>query len=69
MNSRLFVIRGQPADVLPNLFKEWGTTYLSFEADPEPFGKVRDQNIEAMCKELGVTVVKETSHTLYDLDR
>ena len=36
LNSRLFVIRGQPADVLPTLFKEWGTTYFTFEEDPEP---------------------------------
>ncbi|KAK9879637.1 hypothetical protein WA026_006702 [Henosepilachna vigintioctopunctata] len=66
-NSRLFVIRGQPADALPKLFKEWGTTYLSFEEDPEPFGQVRDNNITALCKELGITVVQRVSHTLYDL--
>ena len=34
--------RGQPADVLPSLFKEWGTTYFTFEEDPEPFGRVQD---------------------------
>lgn len=42
--------RGQPADVLPSLFKEWGTTYFTFEEDPEPFGRVRDNNIVAMCR-------------------
>nr|XP_023017756.1 cryptochrome-2-like [Leptinotarsa decemlineata] len=55
LNSRLFVIRGQPADALPKLFKEWGTTVLTFEEDPEPFGKVRDHNITALCRELGIT--------------
>ncbi len=30
--------------------------------------QVRDKNIVAMCKELGITVVKETSHTLYNLE-
>lgn len=69
LNSRLFVIRGQPADVLPRLLKSWGVTYLSFESDPEPFGHIRDHNVEAMCRELGITVVKENSHTLYDLDK
>jgi len=69
LNSRLFVIRGQPADVLPNLFKEWGTTYFTFEEDPEPFGRVRDQNIVAMCKEMGISVTHEHSHTLYNLDK
>lgn len=56
LNSRLFVIRGQPADALPKLFKEWGTTSLTFEEDPEPFGRVRDHNITTLCTELGITV-------------
>ncbi|XP_066582661.1 cryptochrome-1 [Prorops nasuta] len=68
LNSRLFVIRGQPADALPKLFKEWGTTNLTFEEDPEPFGRVRDHNISALCKELGISVVQNVSHTLYKLD-
>lgn len=68
LNSRLFVIRGQPADALPKLFKQWGTTCLSFEEDPEPFGKVRDDNIAALCKESNITVIKTVSHTLYDLE-
>lgn len=68
-NSRLFVIRGQPADALPKLFKEWGTTNLTFEEDPEPFGRVRDQNIMTMCKELSISVVSMVSHTLYELEK
>ncbi|XP_076753241.1 (6-4)-photolyase isoform X1 [Xylocopa sonorina] len=68
LNSRLFVIRGQPADALPKLFKEWGTTNLTFEEDPEPFGRVRDHNISALCNELGISVVQKVSHTLYKLD-
>lgn len=69
LNSRLFVIRGQPADALPKLFKEWGTTSLSFEEDPEPFGRVRDHNITTMCQELGIKVVQRVSHTLYHLQK
>ena len=69
MNSRLFVVRGQPADALPSLFKQWNINYLSFEEDPEPFGKVRDQNITAMCKENGIKVVTEKIHTLFDLEK
>ncbi|KAG4065954.1 hypothetical protein HA402_006672 [Bradysia odoriphaga] len=68
LNSRLFVIRGQPADALPKLFRQWGTTCLTFEEDPEPFGKVRDDNIAALCKESNITVIKTVSHTLYDLE-
>ncbi|KAK4880120.1 hypothetical protein RN001_008266 [Aquatica leii] len=68
MNSRLFVVRGQPADALPKLFKEWGTTSLTFEEDPEPFGRVRDHNIITICQEMGITVIQKVSHTLYYLD-
>ena len=49
--------------------KEWGTTYFTFEEDPEPFGRVRDLIIVAMCKEMGINVTHEHSHTLYNLDR
>ncbi|XP_064599756.1 cryptochrome-1-like [Liolophura sinensis] len=69
LNSRLFVIRGQPADVFPKLFKEWKITTLSFEEDPEPFGKERDAAICQLAKEAGIEVICRTSHTLYNLQR
>ncbi|KAG6461010.1 hypothetical protein O3G_MSEX012372 [Manduca sexta] len=68
LNSRLFVVRGQPADALPKLFREWGTTALTFEEDPEPYGRVRDHNIMSKCREVGITVISRVSHTLYKLD-
>ncbi|XP_074597049.1 (6-4)-photolyase [Brevipalpus obovatus] len=68
LGSRLFVIRGQPAEVFPPLFKEWSITHMSFEEDPEPFGKIRDQKIARMCDEMGIQVISRTSHTLYKLD-
>ncbi|EPY87950.1 cryptochrome-1 [Camelus ferus] len=69
LNSRLFVIRGQPADVFPRLFKEWNITKLSIEYDSEPFGKERDAAIKKLATEAGVEVIVRTSHTLYDLDK
>ncbi|XP_075985036.1 cryptochrome-1-like isoform X2 [Anticarsia gemmatalis] len=69
LNSRLFVVRGQPADALPKLFREWGTTALTFEEDPEPYGRVRDHNIMSKCREVGITVISRVSHTLYKLDQ
>lgn len=47
---------------------EWSITHLSFEEDPEPFGKIRDAKITKMCKEMNLHVICETSHTLYKLD-
>ncbi|KAG8197157.1 hypothetical protein JTE90_011318 [Oedothorax gibbosus] len=69
LNSRLFVIRGQPADVFPRLFKLWNVTHLTIEKDPEPFGRIRDHNTTTMAMENGVIVISRTSHTLYRLDK
>ncbi|KAM9854173.1 cryptochrome-2 [Aulostomus maculatus] len=68
-NSRLFVVRGQPADVFPRLFKEWKMTRLTFEYDPEPYGKERDGAIIKMAQEFGVETIVKNSHTIYNLDR
>uniref|UniRef100_A0AAY4EBE2 Photolyase/cryptochrome alpha/beta domain-containing protein n=1 Tax=Denticeps clupeoides TaxID=299321 RepID=A0AAY4EBE2_9TELE len=69
LNSRLFVVRGQPAEVFPRLFKEWNITRLTFEYDSEPYGKERDGAIIKMAQEFGVETVVRNSHTLYNLDR
>ncbi|TRY82347.1 hypothetical protein DNTS_000068 [Danionella cerebrum] len=69
LNSRLFVIRGQPANVFPRLFKEWKITRLTFEYDSEPFGKERDAAIKKLAMEAGVEVIVKISHTLYNLDK
>lgn len=69
LNSRLFVIRGQPADTLPRLMKKWSITCLSFEEDPEPFGRVRDQHVQKLCAEMGVQVISCVSHTLFQLEK
>ncbi|XP_046881742.1 cryptochrome circadian regulator 3b [Hypomesus transpacificus] len=69
VNSRLFVIRGQPANIFPSLFKEWNINRLTFECDSEPFGKERDAAIKKLASEAGVEVIVRTSHSLYDLDK
>ncbi|XP_036375797.1 cryptochrome-1b isoform X2 [Megalops cyprinoides] len=69
LNSRLFVIRGQPTDVFPRLFKEWNIARLSYEYDSEPFGKERDAAIRKLASEAQVEVTVRISHTLYDLDK
>ena len=66
LNSRLFVVRGQPADVFPRLFREWQTSLLTFEEDSEPFGRERDAAIRLLAKESGVDVTVCRAHTLYN---
>lgn len=64
--SRLFVIRGNPVEVLPNLFKKWNITQMSFEVDSEPYSNIRDAVISNLAKENGIEVISRVSHTLYD---
>uniref|UniRef100_A0AAY5L7S7 Photolyase/cryptochrome alpha/beta domain-containing protein n=1 Tax=Esox lucius TaxID=8010 RepID=A0AAY5L7S7_ESOLU len=66
LNLRLFVVRGQPTDVFPRLFKEWNVTRVTFEYDPEPYGKKRDAAILKMAQDFGVETWVRNSHTLYE---
>ncbi|GFX55557.1 cryptochrome-1 [Trichonephila clavipes] len=65
-NSRLFVIRGKPAEVFPDIVKKWKIELLTFEKDTEPYSKARDEEIENLMKTLDVKVVKCCTNTLYD---
>ncbi|XP_074648763.1 cryptochrome-1-like [Tubulanus polymorphus] len=69
LNSRLFVIQGQPANIFPKYFKKWNITHLSFEEDPEPFGRERDAAISKIAKDANIEVIVRTSHTLYNLQQ
>lgn len=44
-------------------------TRLTFEYDPEPYGRERDGAIIKMAQEYGVETVVRNSHTLYNMDR
>ncbi|XP_026474410.1 LOW QUALITY PROTEIN: cryptochrome-1-like [Ctenocephalides felis] len=68
LDCRLHVVRGQPADALPALLERWGVTLLSYETDPEPYGRARDRKLAARCRDNGVEIVEYESHTLYPLD-
>ncbi|XP_071373315.1 cryptochrome-2-like [Centroberyx affinis] len=69
LNSRLFVVRGQPTDVFPRLFKEWNVTRLTFEYDSDPYGRERDAAILKMAQDFGVETHVRNLNTLYKLDR
>ena len=67
--NRLLVIRGNPLEVLPELFEDWKVTRLAFEVDTEPYALTRDSEVENLCREHHVEIMKKISHTLYDSDR
>lgn len=57
LNSRLFVFRGNPKTVLPEIFKEWNIGLISFEEDTEPYSKIRDNFISDHCKNNKIEIV------------
>ncbi|KFM80671.1 Cryptochrome-1, partial [Stegodyphus mimosarum] len=64
-NSRLFVIRGNPMDVLPEAVKRWNIKLLTYEHDTEPYAKQRDEAIDKMMEKLNVIVTKGYTNMLY----
>uniref|UniRef100_A0A8D0G0U5 Photolyase/cryptochrome alpha/beta domain-containing protein n=1 Tax=Sphenodon punctatus TaxID=8508 RepID=A0A8D0G0U5_SPHPU len=69
LNSRLFVVRGHPAEVFPALFKKWKVTRLTFEIDTEPYARQRDAKVVKLAAEHNVQVIQKVAHTLYDTER
>ncbi|XP_061395281.1 cryptochrome-1-like [Musca vetustissima] len=66
LNSRLYVVRGNPNNVFPRLFKEWQTELLTFEEDIEPFALKRDAEIKTIAREHNVEVETFWSHTVFN---
>ena len=69
LNSRLFVLRGNPTNILPEIFNEWNVNLLTFEEDTEPYAKIRDNFILDHCKTKNIQVISFSSHTLYDMNK
>lgn len=51
--SNLLVLRGNPQEVLPRIWKEWEITRLCFEVDTEDYARERDGKITAAAREAG----------------
>ena len=69
LGSRLLVLQGYPAQVIPKLLQNLQVSKLTFEAESEPFGKQRDAVITHLAESAGVEVVSCTSHSLYDIEQ
>jgi cryptochrome len=68
LNSGLIILRGEPKQILSEKIKEWNISYLAYERDSEPYAIRRDEGVDELCREKGVKVLKESGHTLYDLE-
>lgn len=67
--SRLYVAAGDPEEILPQLWKEWGVKIMTHEADEtgEPYALARDTNVHKAANDAGVQVMEFQSETLRPL--
>jgi len=66
LNSRLYVVRGKPVDVFPQLFERWHVHLLTYETDIEPYAVKRDAEVQKLAALQGVKVNTYCSHTIYN---
>lgn len=64
--SRLFVLRGDPTKILPQLYESLKITHVYHEIDTEPFWQQRDFHMSKEASKKQVAVVAVHGHTLYD---
>jgi cryptochrome len=70
MGSRLYVVSGDPTEVLPKLWEDWDVSHLTYEAEEtgEPYATKRDETIMKLSKEKDIEVETFCSETLFSLD-
>ncbi|XP_064609637.1 cryptochrome-1-like [Liolophura sinensis] len=66
LGGQLYVFKGDPVDIFRKLFSEWNVTKLTFEQDPEPIWRERDELVKNLCIQRKVTCIEMVSHTLWD---
>ncbi len=54
LDSKLIIREGNAIEVLKKLITETGATAVYFNRDPDPFGKKTEQELGALCKDLGI---------------
>jgi len=69
LGSRLYVLEGDPTVVLPEKWKEWNISHMSYEEDEtgEPYAVARDETIVAKAQAANIRLLSECSETLYPL--
>ena len=65
IGCRLFVAKGKPEELIPELIERWDITLLTFENDTEPYSIKRDTFIRSYCNNK-VKVSAHATHTLHD---
>jgi cryptochrome len=69
LGSRLYVLEGDPTMVIPEKWKEWNISHMSFEEEEsgEPYAVGRDEAIVKKAQEADIRLFAECSETIYPL--
>jgi len=70
LGSRLYVLEGDPVTTLPEKWKEWDISHISWETDEtgEPYATARDETVLQKAHDANIRVLQECSETLYPLN-
>jgi cryptochrome len=66
--SQLLVVRGDPVELLPELFTRWNISHLVFEKDPSGYARRRDEQVLELAKKSKVNVIQKNGHYLWDVE-
>lgn len=67
--GRLICFQGNCVEILERLIHKWSITHISFEQDPEPIWRERDDAVKQLANSLGVEIIEKVSHTLWDPEK
>ena len=62
--SRLVVLRGDPAELLPQLARAMGAEVVAWNRDVEPYGRARDRQVAAALQAQGLRVLVDWDQLL-----
>jgi cryptochrome len=57
--GRLLIFRGKPVDIFEKLWKLFGITKICYEQDCEPIWQQRDEGVQNLCVEKGISCVEK----------
>nr|CZT32451.1 Crypto2_SubDo [Suberites domuncula] len=64
--TRLYVAKGQPLAVLEKLCSNWNVSSITYQVDKDVNSHLLEESVDALGKELNISVSKFEGHTLYD---
>lgn len=67
LNSRLYILKGNPVELLPKFFDQWQVKFLTTQVDIDPEIVDQEEAVEKIAEEKDVFIVKRVQHTVYDV--